>query len=60
MTLIDNMHLQTYHLAPFANHGYLNQKAMIDDSEKLVEQFDIRTTSVWQHAGELSGGNQQN
>lgn len=59
MTLIDNMHLQTYHLAPFANHGYLNQKAMIDDSEKLVEQFDIRTTSVWQHAGELSGGNQQ-
>ncbi len=37
----------------------LNLKKIAEDSEQLVEQFDIRTPGVQVPAGHLSGGNQQ-
>ncbi|MDR3577298.1 MAG: ABC transporter ATP-binding protein [Anaerolineaceae bacterium] len=55
----DNLILQTYNQAPFANG--LNQipEAIFENAKKLVRQFDIRTPSVKVPANNLSGGNQQ-
>ncbi len=57
--LYDNLVLCNYYLPPFANGVSLRQKVIIENGEKLVKQFDIRTPSVYVNASSLSGGNQQ-
>ena len=58
-TVADNLVLNTYYQEPFTK-GVIMQEAVIrDESEKLIEQFDIRTPSAFTTAGSLSGGNQQ-
>lgn len=39
--------------------GLLDRKAAARYAERCVERFDIRCRSIFQKAGELSGGNQQ-
>jgi general nucleoside transport system ATP-binding protein len=54
-----NIVLNTYYLPPFARGLNMVEDACEEHAEKLVEQYDVRTPSVYTLAGNLSGGNQQ-
>jgi len=57
--IADNLILADYYHAPFS-HGIVLDEASIEaNAEELVEEFDIRTPSIFTRAGKLSGGNQQ-
>ncbi|MEM7126257.1 MAG: ABC transporter ATP-binding protein [Chloroflexota bacterium] len=58
-SIADNMVLNSYTHAPFARAGTINQQAIRQNAEALVEKFDVRTPGVETMAGSLSGGNQQ-
>lgn len=55
----DNMALQSYYQEPFSKNGILNYDEMEDYSKRLIEEYDVRTTSEKELARSLSGGNQQ-
>lgn len=57
--IADNLILNTYYRAPFANRGLLNDDAALDNARHLIEQFDIRTPGPLVSMGNLSGGNKQ-
>lgn len=57
--IYDNMMLCTYYQPPFAKGMVLQEKIIQDNAETLVEQFDVRTPSIFVNASTLSGGNQQ-
>jgi len=57
--LTDNFVLCNYYLPPFAKGVSLQQSVIIENGEKLIKQFDVRTPSVFVNASTLSGGNQQ-
>ena len=58
-SVADNLVLCTYYRPPFARGIERNIRSVYDNSERLIEQFDIRTPSPLVSAGTLSGGNQQ-
>lgn len=59
-TLAENMILQTYFTNNFQKNGFLNKKNMIDYSEKLIDQYDVRSSRRSSTiARSMSGGNQQ-
>ncbi len=58
-TVAENLVLNRFHSAPFSKGLALDLKAIADNAEKLVQQFDIRTESITKLAGQLSGGNAQ-
>ncbi|MEA3336535.1 MAG: ABC transporter ATP-binding protein [Chloroflexota bacterium] len=55
----DNLVLCNYYLPPYARGVIMNEKAIAETAEQLVEEFDIRTPSIYTAGGSLSGGNQQ-
>ncbi|HDQ35181.1 MAG TPA: ABC transporter ATP-binding protein [Chloroflexi bacterium] len=55
----DNMILNTYYLPPVAEGILMQEAAVRERAERLVEEYDVRTPSVITPAGNLSGGNQQ-
>lgn len=59
-TIEDNMVLEIYNKAPFAKYGLLNRANIHAYSEKIINEFDVRSgeggASI---ARSLSGGNQQ-
>lgn len=55
----DNMALCTYYKDPFARGVSLQEKAIYQNAEALVKQFDVRTPNIYVSASALSGGNQQ-
>ncbi|GAB4118177.1 MAG: ABC transporter ATP-binding protein [Roseiflexaceae bacterium] len=57
--IADNMVLSNYYHEPFAKGVVINEAAIIDQAEQLVEKFDVRTSSAVALASTLSGGNQQ-
>ena len=57
--LDENLMLQTYYMPPFSRRSFIQPRAVRENAEKLVEEFDVRTPSISTHAGSLSGGNQQ-
>lgn len=57
--ITDNMRLQTYYIGPFAIGILANDKAINETAEKLVNEYDVRTPSIFNNMGSLSGGNQQ-
>ncbi|WP_124057463.1 ABC transporter ATP-binding protein [Vaginisenegalia massiliensis] len=59
MKLEDNIVLQEYYRQPYSKHGFLNFKAIQEHAKKLIDKFDVRTTSEKASARSLSGGNQQ-
>jgi len=59
MSVADNLVLNTPRRAPFARRGSRNLAAVAENAEKLVKEFDIRTTSIREPVSSLSGGNQQ-
>ncbi|MDO5503820.1 MAG: ABC transporter ATP-binding protein [Actinomycetia bacterium] len=44
---------------PNVKHGLIDAKAARADTERIVEQYDVRTPGIEVTAGALSGGNQQ-
>jgi simple sugar transport system ATP-binding protein len=59
MSVADNLVLNTPRRAPFARRGSRNLAAVNENAQKLVKDFDIRTTSIREPVSSLSGGNQQ-
>jgi simple sugar transport system ATP-binding protein len=57
--LTDNMVLNTYYQKPFARGFVIDEAAVRQKTEALIEEFDVRTTSSTAPARTLSGGNQQ-
>lgn len=57
--ITDNIVLNTYYQKPFANGIVINEKAVRQKAERLIEEFDVRTPGSTIPAGNLSGGNQQ-
>jgi ABC-type uncharacterized transport system ATPase subunit len=58
-TVADNLVLNSYHDPPVANGLQLNRDAIVALAEQRVPEFDIRTPSIFNDVGHLSGGNQQ-
>ena len=59
-SLSNNLSLKKYHLKPYQNHGLINQRAIDELGEKLINEFDIRSgRGIKTLAGHMSGGNQQ-
>lgn len=56
----ENLALQTYFMEPFSKNGIINPEAVRSHSEKLIDEFDVRSgkrsTTI---ARSMSGGNQQ-
>jgi simple sugar transport system ATP-binding protein len=57
--IVNNVILNTYYKAPFARGISLNEMEMQSYASQLVDEFDVRTPSIWVEAANLSGGNQQ-
>ncbi|MCK4831984.1 MAG: ABC transporter ATP-binding protein [Anaerolineales bacterium] len=55
----DNLVLNTYYRPPFAKRMVLNEPEIERHGRALVQEFDIRTPSVYTTSSSLSGGNQQ-
>ena len=58
-TIADNMRLQTYFKAPFSHGIIADENAINTQAESMVEEYDVRTPSIFASMGSLSGGNQQ-
>jgi simple sugar transport system ATP-binding protein len=54
-----NMILNTYFAPPFSTGISMKEDAIVEQANRLVKEFDIRTPSIFLKAGSLSGGNQQ-
>ncbi|MDO4492536.1 MAG: ABC transporter ATP-binding protein [Clostridia bacterium] len=59
LTISENMILMSYDKAPFSKHGVLDRKTIDGYSEEICKQYEVKTPSVKELAGRLSGGNQQ-
>ncbi len=55
----ENMVLETYFHPTFSKNGFLDYGAIDKHAAKLIEEFDVRTPSIYTPARALSGGNQQ-
>jgi len=58
-SVADNLVLNTYYEPPFASGLKLHHDEIENAAIERVEQFDVRTPSVYIPASNLSGGNQQ-
>ncbi len=58
-SVADNLVLCTYYKPPFAFGWQRNPKAVVENAERLITQFDIRTPGPHVPVATLSGGNQQ-
>ncbi|MFY0542722.1 ABC transporter ATP-binding protein [Brevibacillus sp. H7] len=58
-TMSENMVLETYFHPAFNKNGFLDYRAIDEHAAKLIEEFDVRTPSIYTPARALSGGNQQ-
>jgi ABC-type uncharacterized transport system ATPase subunit len=58
-SVADNLVLDVYDRPPYASGIALDLDAVRKAAVRLVDEYDVRTTSVMTRAGTLSGGNQQ-
>ena len=59
-TLEQNMVLQRFNEPRFENHGFINNKAVRDYANYLIDKFDVRSgQGAITRARSMSGGNQQ-
>ena len=59
MTLVENTMMMNYYKEPFARGWSLNWKKLRENTEKIIEQYQIKTTGPDELLKNLSGGNQQ-
>ena len=57
--IAENLILNSYHLKPFSDGIQLKRDAILATATELVGLYDVRTPSVFNDVGNLSGGNQQ-
>lgn len=55
----ENIVLQTYYKKPYSKAKVLNYKEIFRKAEEIINEYDVRTPSVYTKARALSGGNQQ-
>lgn len=55
----ENIVLQTYYKKPYSKAKVLNYKEIFRKAQSIIDEFDVRTPSVYTMARALSGGNQQ-
>jgi simple sugar transport system ATP-binding protein len=58
-TVAENLILREHHKKPFSQSGFLNLKAIRENSDQLIENYQIKTPSRETLAKSLSGGNIQ-
>jgi simple sugar transport system ATP-binding protein len=58
-SIADNLVLNRYFMPPFSKGLQLDRQAIDREAETEVKAYDIRTPSIHQNVGNLSGGNQQ-
>src|SRR5262249_14836810 len=58
-SLSANLVLDVYDQPPYASGLALDLEAIRSSAQRLVADYDVRTTSIATHASTLSGGNQQ-
>ena len=58
-TVMHNLVLCTYYRDEFSNMIVVDERAIADNAQQLVEQYDVRPPNIYNPAGSLSGGNQQ-
>ena len=58
-SIADNTVLCTYYQPPFAKGVNRDEEAVLENAERLIKQFDVRTPGALVPASNLSGGNQQ-
>ncbi len=59
MNIRENLTLMSYDLSPFSQNGVLNWRWIDKHSAELCARYSVKTPSVSEYAGNLSGGNQQ-
>jgi len=59
LRIADNLFLKAYRYPPYSNKLLLNWKKIFEETEKLVKEFEIMTSSIFAKARSLSGGNLQ-
>jgi simple sugar transport system ATP-binding protein len=59
LSVSDNLIMKQSDTQPYAKHGVLDKKAIQTISEKIIQQYDIRTMGPDSVFSSLSGGNQQ-
>jgi len=59
MGIGENLVLKQHSSSPFSQHGIMRWRRVRETAAALVEQFDIRTSSLQTPISTLSGGNQQ-
>lgn len=57
--VMHNMVLNTYHKSPFSRGIVVNDDAIAENAESLVQEYDVRPPLIHNTMGSLSGGNQQ-
>ncbi len=57
--IAEDLILNTYYLTPNAKGLVLQEEIILEQAERLVKEYDVRTPSVQTPARNLSGGNQQ-
>ena len=58
-SVAENLILNTYYLPPYSKGLALQRDAIIASARELTSQYDVRTPSIENEVGNLSGGNQQ-
>jgi ABC-type uncharacterized transport system ATPase subunit len=58
-TISENMVLETYFHPEFSKGLFLDYSAIDKHAERLIQEFDVRTPSIYNKARSMSGGNQQ-
>ncbi|REE98282.1 ABC transporter ATP-binding protein [Thermomonospora umbrina] len=58
-SVAENLVLDLFDRPPFGRRGTMDVKAVRENAEQRVSEFDIRTSSIETPVGTLSGGNQQ-
>ena len=58
-SIAENLVLNTYYRPPYSHGVQLDREAIQDSAAGLIKDFDVRTPSVFNRIGNLSGGNQQ-
>lgn len=58
-SVAENLVLCTYYQEPYSKGVLLQYPVIMENAEKLIENFDIRTPNALTPVGSLSGGNQQ-
>ena len=58
--LSTNFVIKEFYKQPYSKHGILNQEAIVEYGQKIIDKFDVRSgEGIASLAGKLSGGNQQ-